>query len=115
MATATKKETMYAWTDIRYRVNGAPRTLQAGEVATPELLGVDDAGWEELVRTKTVRPVEYPPIPRKGSSLMSPVEYFRRKAKEAEEMMDYSTGFAMRATLPPELEAGVTGDEEDES
>lgn len=99
------KQKYYAWSRIRYSANRQGEAKNDGEVdkrpirghnhveigqeVTPELLGIDEKAFLQLINSGAVRQYEYPaPDNWKGS----PIQYLKHQTKLVEQAAQQLTG-----------------------
>jgi hypothetical protein len=58
-------------------------TIKPGESVTQDALGLDDAGWAQLLESGAVRSMAYPDMPETFQG--SPVEFLREEMRKAAE------------------------------
>jgi hypothetical protein len=70
---------MYAWNDIACDKGN----IVKGSKVTKSGLGVDDEGWEALIRGGSIRPKKFPAPPDYQGSVL---DWYRDQLKEAQAM-----------------------------
>lgn len=105
----------YAWSDIvctnhlnDERNSVKKFVVKCGTEVTKDLLKVEDTGWNQLIATKAIREIPYP-VDTNTTNPISPVNHYRKLAKQIEENVD--DGSLMDSVLPPLPEQATTSEE----
>lgn len=113
----------FAWSEIRYGAEVDKdgtlvgyKTIPAGQQVSKSKLGVDDAGWEQLIEAGSVREYEYPDMPEGYNG--SPIDFLRAQLAHVAGAVEGSgTGYEgpplEEAMMHPAL-AGVVEEEAEE-
>lgn len=85
------------------------RLTKAGTVVSASSLGLTDDQFEELVESRAVRTLPYPPLPDNWTG--SPIDWYREQARLAAEAADDPSMAIVAMLAPPDEDED---DDEDE-